>query len=204
MVNRSSFGGKKARRRRRLRASGIVLWDINQLVNMPLTATYGRAAMPPYAARSAGIRTRGLSNLLLNRGWCDSTSTFMTHFPQPHPSRRASRVQLGDSVLAAIRLEDGRRTKAKLQTISVTGGLLQLAQSLAQGDFVEVAFQTQAGPVHGMAEVLHPTQRRSDGVLQAFRFVALEEEDHRRLRTSLDHVADRNLLGMKSSGFSTY
>jgi hypothetical protein len=79
-----------------------------------------------------------------------------------------------------------------------------LAQSLAQGDFVEVAFQTQAGPVHGMAEVLNPTQRVSDGVLQPFKFVALEDEDHRRLRTSLDHVVDRNLLGTKASGFSTY
>jgi hypothetical protein len=128
----------------------------------------------------------------------------MTHFPQVHPSRRAARVQLGDSVLAAIRLEDGRRTKAKLQTISVTGGLLQLAQSLAQGDFVEVAFQTQAGPVHGMAEALTPMRKLNDGVLQPFRFVALEDEDHRRLRTSLDHVVDRNLLGMKARAFSTY
>ena len=128
----------------------------------------------------------------------------MTHFPQPRPSRRASRVQLGDSVLAAIRLEDGRRTKAKLQTISATGGLLRLAQSLAQGDFVEVAFQTQAGPVHGMAEVLTPMRKTTEGVLQAFRFVAIEDDDHRRLRTSLDHVVDRSLLGMKSSAFSTY
>lgn len=126
----------------------------------------------------------------------------MTHFPQPHPTRRASRVQLGDSVLAAIRLEDGRRTKAKLQSISVTGGLLQLAQSLAQGDFVEVAFQTQAGPVHGMAEVLSPMRQLSDGVLQPFRFVAIEDDDHRRLRNSLDHVAMRSSLGMRSSAFS--
>ncbi len=128
----------------------------------------------------------------------------MTHFPQPHPTRRASRVQLGDSVLAAIRLEDGRRAKAKLQTISVTGGLLRLAQSLAQGDFVEVAFQTQAGPVHGMAEVLSPMRNTSEGVLQPFRFVAIEDDDHRRLRNSLDHVAMRSALGMKSSAFSNY
>jgi hypothetical protein len=128
----------------------------------------------------------------------------MTHFPQPHPSRRAARIQLGDSVLAAIRLEDGRRTKAKLQIISATGGLLRLAQSLVQGDFVEVAFQTQAGPVHGMAEVLSPMRKTTDGVLQAFRFVALEDDDHRRLRTSLDHVVDRSLLGLKATAFSTY
>ena len=78
-----------------------------------------------------------------------------------------------------------------------------MAQSLGQGDFVEVAFQTQSGPVHGMAEILTP-RKMSDGVLQPFRFVALEDDDHRRLRTTLDHVAERNLVGMKSSGFSTY
>lgn len=127
----------------------------------------------------------------------------MTHFPQPHPTRRASRVQLGDSVLAAIRLEDGRRTKANLQTISVTGGLLRIAQSLAQGDFIEVAFQTQCGPVHGMAEALNPTRSMADGVLQPFRFVALEDDDHRRLRTSLEHVVARSSLGMKSTAFSS-
>jgi hypothetical protein len=126
----------------------------------------------------------------------------MTHFPQPHSSRRAARVQLGDSVLAAIRLEDGRRTKAKLQTISATGGLLQLPASLGQGDFVEVAFQTQSGPVHGMAELLTPTKKATGGVLQPFRFVALEDDDHRRLRTSLDHVAGQNVLGLKSSLFN--
>jgi hypothetical protein len=128
----------------------------------------------------------------------------MTHFPQPHSSRRAARVQLGDSVLAAIRLEDGRRTKAKLQTISVTGGLLRIAQSLGQGDFVEVAFQTQAGPVHAMAEVLSPMRKTPEGVLQPFRFVAIEDDDHRRLRTSLDHVVDRSSLGLKSSAFATH
>jgi hypothetical protein len=128
----------------------------------------------------------------------------MTHFPQPHPSRRAARIQLGDSVLAAIRLEDGRRAKAKLQIISATGGLLRMAHSLLQGDFVEVAFQTQAGPVHGMAEVLSPMRKTTDGVLQPFRFVALEDDDHRRLRTTLDHVVERNGIGVKSSGFSTY
>jgi hypothetical protein len=123
----------------------------------------------------------------------------MTHFPQPHSSRRAARVQLGNSVLAAIRLEDGRRTKAKLQTISATGGLLQLPKSLGQGDFVEVAFQTQSGPVHGMIELLSPVRKVNGEVLQPFRFVALEDDDHRRLRTSLDQVAQRPLFGIKSS-----
>ena len=127
----------------------------------------------------------------------------MTHFPQPHPSRRAARVQLGDSVLAVIRLEDGRRTKAKLQTVSVTGGLLLLQQSLGAGDFVEVAFRTEAGPVQAMAEVLSPIKKLADCVLQPFRFVAIEDDDHRRLRTSLDHVVERSSLGLKSKAFSS-
>jgi hypothetical protein len=126
----------------------------------------------------------------------------MTHFPQAHPSRRAARVQLGESVLAAIRLEDGRRIKAKLQTISATGGLLQLPRPLGAGAFVELAFQTQSGPVHGMAEILTPMRKTTDGVLQPFRFVALEDEDGRRLRTSLDHVTDRDVLKLKTVAFS--
>jgi hypothetical protein len=126
----------------------------------------------------------------------------MTHFPQPHPSNRAARIQLGESVLAAIRLEDGQRTKAKLHSISVTGGLLRLQQALTSGSFVELAFQTQSGPVHGMAEILEPMRKTATGVLQPFRFVAFEDDDHRRLRTSVDHVVDRtNLLGLKSSVF---
>jgi hypothetical protein len=55
-----------------------------------------------------------------------------------------------------------------------------------------------------MAEVLTPMRKLSDGVLQPFRFVALEDDDHRRLRTSLDHVVDRKLLGINASAFSNY
>ena len=79
-----------------------------------------------------------------------------------------------------------------------------MSHSLGRGDFVEVAFQTQAGPVHGMAEVLSPMQNLTDSVLQPFRFVALEDDDHRRLRTSLDHVVARTSLGMKANAFSAY
>jgi|SRR5580658_3386092 hypothetical protein len=122
----------------------------------------------------------------------------MTHFPQPHPSRRSARVQLGDSVRAAIRLEDGQHAEAKLKTVSVTGGLFEIPRSLRKGSFVEVVFPTHSGPVRGMAEILTPMRTAIDGVLQPFRFVALEDDHHRRLRTSLDHVTDRGLLGFNS------
>jgi hypothetical protein len=123
----------------------------------------------------------------------------MTHFPQPHPQKRAARVHLGGSILALVLLEDGQRAKAKLQTISVTGGLLRLAKSLGQGDFVEIAFQTQSGPVHGMAEMLSPTPAATEGIMQPFRFIALGDEDHRTLRMVVDSVTDKSFQGIRSS-----
>ncbi len=79
---------------------------------------------------------------------------------------------------------------------------MQLPKALPEGDFVEVAFQTQSGPVRAMAEILSPMRKTKESVLQAFRFVALEDDDGRRLRTSLDHVTDRDVLKLKSVAFS--
>jgi hypothetical protein len=125
----------------------------------------------------------------------------MTHFPQPHPQRRAPRIHLGGSIPALVMLEDGQRAKGKLQTVSITGGSLRLAKALAQGDFVEVAFQTKSGPVHGMAEMLAASQT-TEGVLQPFRFIALGDDDHRNLRMVVDSVMDRSFAGIRSSHWS--
>jgi hypothetical protein len=93
-----------------------------------------------------------------------------------------------------VKLEDGHHTKAKIQSISMTGGLLQLANALEEGDFVEVAFRTLSGPVHGMAEMLHPRQVSANEILQAFRFVALEDEAHNTLKFAVNSAVDRNYL----------
>ena len=120
----------------------------------------------------------------------------MTHFPQPHPSRRAPRVQLGDSVPAAVLLDDGNRTRGKLQSISTTGGMLHLTGALRNGDFVEVTFETKSGRVQGMAEMLNP-RKLSEGCYQPFRFIALSDDDHKRLRLALDSVLDRTFIGLR-------
>lgn len=122
----------------------------------------------------------------------------MTHFPQPHPQRRAPRIHLGGSVSALVMQEDGQRAKGKLQTLSSTGGLLRMLKALESGDFVEIAFQTQSGPVRGMAEMLHPN-RAMDGVLQPFRFVALGDDDHRNLRMTVDSAMDHSFAGIRST-----
>ena len=94
---------------------------------------------------------------------------------------------------------DGRRSKGKLQTVSVTGGLIAMLSPLAEGDFVEIAFQTPAGIVQGMAEMLLAQKHFSAGYQQPFRFVALGDTDHQNLRRSVDTTNDTNFLGMKKS-----
>lgn len=126
----------------------------------------------------------------------------MTHFPQPHPSRRAPRVALGGSVPAAVMLDDGHRTRGKLQSISTTGGMLHLTGALQNGEFVEVAFETRSGPVHGMAEMLS-ARKEMNGCMQPFRFIALSDDDHKRLRNALDSVLDRSFIGLRSAPASS-
>jgi hypothetical protein len=123
----------------------------------------------------------------------------MTHFPQTHPQHRAQRVQFGDSIPVVIKLNDGRSARAKLQSISETGGMLRLAGALEQGNLVEVAIQTESGAVKGMAEILQPTRKSKTEIMQPFRFIALEDDDQRVLRNVLDSRVDQDFLGLRSS-----
>jgi hypothetical protein len=93
---------------------------------------------------------------------------------------------------------DGRRTKAKLQTVSVTGGLMVMNQPLAEGDFVEIVFATPSGQVNGMAEMLTAKKMFTSGCQQAFRFVALGDNDHQNLRRAVESSMDRRILGIHS------
>ncbi len=90
--------------------------------------------------------------------------------------------------------DGGQRARAKLQSLSVNGGLLQLQNELSAGDFVEIAFYTRSGAIHGMAEMLYPTRKLPSACLQPFRFVALDDEDHRKLKMALDSALDRSFL----------
>ena len=124
----------------------------------------------------------------------------MTHYPQIDALHRATRIQLSTTP-ALLKLSDGKPAKAKLRVVSATGGLLHIAKALAEGDFIEVAFQTQAGNVRGMAEMLRPVARGAEVVAQPFRFVALGDDDHRILDALVESADHRSFLGI-SSDFS--
>src|SRR5205807_9815023 len=106
----------------------------------------------------------------------------MTHFPQSNVNQRSPRVQLFGYVTAAVMAEGGQRARAKLQTISITGGLLQLQPELSSRDFVEIAFHTRPGAIRGMAEMLNPTPKYQSARPQPFRFITPGDGDHRKLR----------------------
>ena len=127
----------------------------------------------------------------------------MTHFPQPNSTKRATRVKFGGSVLVAIRSEASGAIRAKLHVLSTTGGLFILAKPLEPGDFVQVTFQTSQGAIRGMAEMLQPTQKSASGCLQPFRFVALDDEDHSRLRQTMELQLDKTVIRVRSKVAST-
>ena len=118
----------------------------------------------------------------------------MTHYPQINALHRATRIQLS-TTQAQLSLSDGKRAKVKLQTISTTGGLLQVPKALAEGDFVELSFETQSGNVQGMAEMLKPMRRSSEMVSQPFRFIALDDDHHRVLHNLVESSNHRSFLG---------
>jgi hypothetical protein len=118
----------------------------------------------------------------------------MTHYPQINALHRATRIQLS-TTQAQLKLSDGKRAKAKLQTISTTGGLLQVPKALAEGDFIELSFETQSGNVQGMAEMLKPVRRSPEMVSQPFRFIALDDDHHRVLHELVESSNHRTFLG---------
>ena len=102
----------------------------------------------------------------------------MTHLPHSHANWRSPRVRLADITPAVLRLPDGCRHRGKLESISLTGGLLSMPNLLDRGSRIKLMFLTHTGPVLGAAEMLSPVSTTR----QPFRFVALEEGDQGRLR----------------------
>ncbi len=112
----------------------------------------------------------------------------MISSPTPAPLR-PTRVQLPGMPFTTIRFDDGKRLSAKLQTVSVTGGLLRVLKPLSPGAIVELFFPTQIGPVLGLAELLSPCASAPLG-LQPFRFLALDKTDLRNLHAAISLCVD--------------
>jgi hypothetical protein len=102
---------------------------------------------------------------------------------------RAPRVKLVGTVLALIRLENGRQFTAKLHQLSVTGGLVHLDSPLDEGIKVEVIFHIGSHTVRNRASTLFPMWA-TNGCLQPFAFVDLTDENRRTLESHVEQLLD--------------
>ena len=109
----------------------------------------------------------------------------MPHSKQANDVRRAPRVKLVGTILAVIRLENGRQIRARLHQLSFTGGLLHLDAPLDEGIKAEVMFHVGGSTIRSKAAMLFPMWA-TQGCLQPFEFSDLGEDDRLKLKTDLE------------------
>jgi hypothetical protein len=92
----------------------------------------------------------------------------------PRKGLRATRVKLLGSILALVLLENGRQIRARLNQLSLNGGLLSLESPLDEGIRVTVLFHVGLTSMRCRAQMLFPMWA-TQGCLQPFRFIELSE-----------------------------
>ncbi len=108
---------------------------------------------------------------------------------QTETARRAPRVKLAGTVLALLRLDNGREVRARLHQLSFTGGLLHLEKPLDEGIKVEVMFHLGDSTIRSKAAMLFPMWA-TQGCLQPFEFANLGEDDRQQLESDLQKFLD--------------
>jgi hypothetical protein len=96
----------------------------------------------------------------------------MTRLSRPDFNKRPQRVHLWGIVAASLQLENGRHLTGKLQTLSVTGGLMDLASYLDERTEVSMLFSFGPGAVQARARMLFP-MRGGMGYFQPFQFTSI-------------------------------
>lgn len=112
----------------------------------------------------------------------------MATFPQPHPAVRAPRYAVSEEISVTIQCDQHHPISGRLAVVSVTGGRAVLRTALAAGSFVELRLTTRFGPISALAEMMPPRPAGANWQ-QAFRFVAIPEDDAGALRRALQSLA---------------
>src|SRR5271163_3572450 len=101
--------------------------------------------------------------------------------------QRGTRVKLGGSILALVLLENGRQIRARMNQVSVNGGLLSLENPLDESIRVTVLFHLGCTSVRCRAQMLFPMWA-TQGCLQPFRFLELAEASYASLNRELENL----------------
>jgi hypothetical protein len=115
----------------------------------------------------------------------------MPRSKQTGKARRAPRVKLAGTVLALLRLDNGREVRARLHQLSFTGGLLHMEKPLDEGIKVDVMFHVGNSTIRSKAAMLFPMWA-TQGCLQPFEFANLGEEDRQKLESDLQKFLTSN------------
>lgn len=102
----------------------------------------------------------------------------MPQFPQPHGCKRSIRICLGDPEPVEFKVGE-QRIQGLLHKVSLTGGLVQTQSQLPAESVAEMVVRTKIGPVRGLVQFFATTPRAQSE--QAFRFLALDDDDYARL-----------------------
>jgi hypothetical protein len=116
---------------------------------------------------------------------------------QPEP--RAPRANLQGIVSATVHLENGRQLSGKLRTLSITGGLLDLATCLDERTYITLIFTFGHGFVQSKAQLLFP-MRGGMGYLQPFRFTSLGVKERQTIATEIAALLKQTLAEKLASG----
>jgi hypothetical protein len=111
----------------------------------------------------------------------------MAASPIQFQQQRAPRVKLAGSILVLLQLEDRSQVRARLNQLSVNGGVLQLAEPLQEELPVEVMFHIGSTTVRAHAATISPMWA-TQGCLQPFRFTAVQPEIRQQLATDLQSI----------------
>jgi hypothetical protein len=104
----------------------------------------------------------------------------MSQFFQSRPVKRAPRVNLRGAISITVQLENGRQLSARLHQLSITGGLLELADCVEERVWVGLKIHLGSSVVRPTAEMMFP-MRSGIGYLQPFRITRIRPDELARL-----------------------
>jgi hypothetical protein len=108
------------------------------------------------------------------------------------PGLRAPRVNVQGRITVFVKLENGRQVSGKLNTFSVTGGLVQIATCLEERSKVIMTIPIGTGVVRPHAEMMFPMWG-ANGYLQPFRFTRLWAEERQLLEAEVSELLKQNV-----------
>jgi len=102
-------------------------------------------------------------------------------------------VPLRGSVSATLLLENRRQLTARLHTLSVTGGLLEVSTYIDERSKTAIGFQIGGGFIQAHAEMLFP-MRINNGYMQPFRFASFAAGARLTLEREIDLMLRDTML----------